>query len=90
MPISRYIACPFHHRYTRLAAYVSPPAGGVPATPSPQARGFASLSGVLLPPAGAVGPKMARNPFIWTVLGIRGAVTRPANRPRSLYDIRKG
>ena len=28
--------------------------------------------------------------FIWTVLGVRGAVTRPANRPRSFHEHPEG
>ena len=63
---------------------------GVPATPSPQAPGFASFWGLSsLPPAPSV-PKWARNRFVWTVLGVRGAVTDPPTARGPSMRTRKG
>ena len=53
-----------HHRYTARRRKISPARWRVPATLSPQARGFASLSGVLLPSRRPCrSPKWARNTF---------------------------
>jgi FAD binding domain len=83
-PAASIIATAGWRRKSRL-----PP--GVPATPSPQARGFASLSGTLLPPAGAVGPKMGAEPVSSVPFSASEArCTRPANRPRPSMSTRKG